>query len=148
MVEKNNIKEKIRKNVYNNMLQRCYYKRSKDYPRYGGRGIIVCEEWKNGSKYFINWALENGYKDGLTLDRIDVNGNYCPENCRWVSRKEQARNRRSNKYINFNGEQMLMCDVAKIIGVHKSAITHRINDYGNNSYFINRPRYKHIYKHH
>ncbi len=83
--------------VWQRMKQRCHYPKSKDFSFYGGRGITVCEEWKNNFQAFYDWAMSNGYFDGLTLDRIDVNGNYEPSNCRWVTMKVQCNNRRPRR---------------------------------------------------
>lgn len=85
--------------VWQGMNQRCTNPNRKHYKHYGGRGIKVCEEWRNSFEAFREWALSNGYRPDAargecTLDRIDVNGNYCPENCRWITNAEQQRNKR------------------------------------------------------
>lgn len=80
-----------------NMIQRCTNPKRAEFKYYGERGICVCEEWRNSFVAFYEWAISNGYAEGLSIDRIDVNGNYCPENCRWVDMKTQQNNRRNNR---------------------------------------------------
>lgn len=93
--------------AYRNMINRCYRTENYEYNLYGGRGISVCDEWKSkedGFVNFCNWALSNGYSEKLTLDRIDVNGDYEPSNCRWVDIFVQANNKRNTHWLKINGE--------------------------------------------
>lgn len=83
--------------IWGNMKTRCSNPTTKYYKYYGGRGITICEEWRNSFQRFYDWAMTNGYSDDLTIDRIDVNGNYEPSNCRWVTMKEQSKNKRKIK---------------------------------------------------
>lgn len=104
---------------------RCYNQNCKDYANYGERGITVCDEWINNSQAFYNWAINNGYESNLTLDRIDVNGNYSPDNCRWVDRKQQARNRRNTIYITYKGETMSLPDWCDRLNLRYDTIKRR-----------------------
>lgn len=85
--------------IWKGIKQRCYYTKHKDYHYYGGRGIIVCEEWLNNFESFYKWAITHGYKNNLTIDRKDVNGNYEPSNCRWATYSEQRLNQRPRKRV-------------------------------------------------
>ena len=104
--------------IWLGMRTRCYNPKQCHYEDYGGRGIAVCDEWKNDSKSFIDWALANGYTDSLTLDRIDVNGNYCPENCRWITMKEQHNNRRDTITVTYNGRTQTLSQWAEETGIY------------------------------
>lgn len=89
--------------IYYGMKSRCYNKKHTYYQDYGGRGIKICDEWLNNNVTFFDWAINNNYEEGLTIDRIDPNGNYEPDNCRWITILEQVRNRRNTIYIEYKG---------------------------------------------
>jgi len=114
--------------VWVTMLARCENPNCKWYKGYGGRGITVCDEWHN-PVIFIDWALANGWQKGLSLDRIDNDGNYEPDNCHWVTWKEQARNRRSNRLITFNDKTQTMAEWAEEINISYHTLKSRINNY-------------------
>ena len=112
--------------IWRQMHRRCYGKETKAYPYYGGRGITICDEWKEFEP-FKKWAIENGYADDLTIDRIDVNGNYEQSNCRWVTAKEQANNRRSNHKVEYNGETHTVSEWADKYGVSQVKLWARLD---------------------
>lgn len=112
--------------VFYGMHYRCESKNCKSYPIYGGRGIRVCAEWsKENIHSFFDWAIHHGYKKGLQLDRIDVNGNYSPDNCRWVTHTENANNTRTNRYITVFGETLTLADAVRKYGVVQYKVVHR-----------------------
>jgi len=112
-------------NIWSLMHSRCENSNLDYYHRYGGRGISVCEEW---SKFegFKEWALNNGYEDGLSIDRLDVNGNYEPKNCKWSTNTEQQRNKRNNHFIMLNGETKTVAEWAEISGLPYKTLQRRI----------------------
>lgn len=101
--------------IWNGIKSRCQNKNAKDYERYGGRGIAVCEEWQ-AFEPFYEWAMANGYRDDLSIDRIDNDGNYCPENCRWTTVRKQSRNRRSNRILEYNGVKKCLSEWDESVG--------------------------------
>ncbi len=119
-------------NSWCSMKARCYNHKNKEYNRYGGRGITICAEWKNNFKTFYDWAMANGYSDDLSIDRIDVNGNYEPANCCWATDMEQAGNRRSNVYVEYQGELMCFAEAARRSGLNQGTLKDRYyrNDRG------------------
>jgi hypothetical protein len=108
------------------MKERCYNKNNKSYNDYGGRGIKVCDEWKNDVNAFVKWAIDNGYKEDLTIDRIDVNGDYCPENCRWVTMKEQGNNKRKNHLITYNGKIQTLSQWCDELNLNRNMVAMRL----------------------
>lgn len=112
--------------TWSGMRQRCNNPNSASYSRYGGRGISVCDEWDKDFFAFEKWAKENGAKKGLTIDRINNDGNYCPDNCRWVDLRTQANNKRTNRIIEYNGESHTTIEWARITGIQEGTIRSRL----------------------
>ena len=113
-------------NIWKCMRQRCNNPHNPSYPRYGGRGITICPEW-NEYAVFRDWAMRNGYNDSLSIDRIDNENGYMPDNCRWADAKTQTNNTRRNHYINFHGEKRTMAEIARMTGQTYSTIQHRVD---------------------
>ena len=109
---------------YRGMMQRCS---DPKYERYFGRGIRVCEEWKNSYEAFKNWALSHGWKDGLSIDRIDPNGNYEPSNCRWITMADQMNNRTTSMFLTAFGETHTISEWSRITGIREGTIRSRIS---------------------
>lgn len=112
--------------IWNGIKSRCNNPRRKKYPDYGGRGIKVCEKWEKSFEAFRDWSMANGYADDLTIDRIDINGDYCPDNCRWVTTQQQANNRRSNIHLTYHGETHNLTEWSSITGIPMATIRRRI----------------------
>lgn len=111
-------------NSYRSMMSRCYNPKTANYEIYGGRGIKVCEEWHN-IENFEKWVEQSNFKKGLTLDRIDTNGNYEPSNCRWATKAEQANNKTNTIVIEWNGEAHTISEWAEITGISRSTLNNR-----------------------
>ena len=106
--------------------RRCYYKKDNAYSYYGGRGITVCDEWKNDFMAFYNWAMANGYSEVLTIDRINNDGNYEPNNCRWITQKEQQSNKRNTHWIEYRGRKFYLSELAKLSGIDVRKLHYRL----------------------
>lgn len=113
--------------VWVTMRQRCYNPNDRHYKWYGAKGVKVCEEWEKDVTAFYYWAISNGYRKGLTLDRINVDGDYSPENCRFITMSEQQRNKSSNKRIEYNGEIMSVQEWAEKLNIKPSTLRARFN---------------------
>ena len=109
-----------------NMKARCLNKKHKAYDDYGGRGICVCDEWINDFNSFMNWANINGYDKTLTIERINVNGDYCPDNCSWIPMSDQLKNKRNTVRLSLNGDTRIISDWSTITGIGRHTIHCRI----------------------
>lgn len=112
--------------IYTGMLARCFRKTHTAFTDYGGRGITVCEEWRNSFQAFYDWAISNGYDENLTIDRRDNEGNYEPSNCRWITRSQQTRNCRKNVYFTYNGETKTISEWARYFNIPLTTFRRRM----------------------
>lgn len=115
--------------VYRGIVDRTTLETCQCYKDYGGRGIKMCQEWADDFEAFYQWAMSHGYEKGLTIDRIDTNGDYCPENCRWVTHKVQQNNRRNNRLLEHNGEVHTMSEWSDILEINYHTLAQRLNVY-------------------
>lgn len=113
--------------IYCHMKSRCYNHNNPRYKDYGGRGITICDEWINDFMAFYNWAYEHGYKSNLTIDRIDNNKGYTPDNCQWATKEQQNRNRRNVKLYTLRGETHCLREWCSILNINYKTIHRRIH---------------------
>lgn len=112
--------------LYYNIKSRCYNEKNPYYYNYGGRGIKMCEEWKNSFVKFNEWLKQVKYKQGLTIERIDVNKDYSPQNCKLATMKEQSNNKRNNRLETYNGETHTVAEWASILNINESTLRNRL----------------------
>lgn len=113
-------------NIYRSIISRCYCPNCKSYKNYGSKGITVCDEWRLDKIKFFDWAFKNGYSDTLTIDRIDNSKGYCPENCRWITYKQQANNKTNNLVLCIDGVSHTVAEWADISNVQAKTIYARL----------------------
>lgn len=124
--EKHKLSKSRINNIWFNIKQRCYNPKNPNYKYYGKKNISLCPEWQN-FKNFYTWAMNNGYKDNLTIDRIDNNGNYEPSNCRWVDLKVQENNRSNNRLIQYQNQIHTLAEWARITNIKYTTLKRRID---------------------
>lgn len=115
-------------NIYHSMKKRCYNENCKRYKDYGGRGIEVCDEWLAGFDFFAEWAYQNGYEENLTIDRENNDGDYTPQNCRWITNKEQCNNTRANLYIEYKGRKQTLTKWCEELNLRYYTVQRRLKN--------------------
>ncbi len=115
-------------NTWKNMKKRCNYPNASEYENYGGRGIHVCDDWSNNFQSFYDWSINNGWFRESTIDRIDTNENYCPENCRWSTIEVQMNNMTKNHYIDYNGNTYTLSTLAKHLSIPYNIVRYRLSN--------------------
>lgn len=118
-------KQKIYR-IWGGIVARCHIPSQSGYKRYGGRGISVCDEWRKDFVQFYNWAIQNGYREDLTIERVDCNGDYSPQNCKWIPRSEQCNNTRQSHFITIDGKTLTIKQWSKEIGISDKVIRCRL----------------------
>lgn len=113
--------------VFNSMKQRCYNPNNEKYKIYGARGIKICDEWLSDIRNFVDWAYSSGYKKGLTIDRVDVNGDYKPSNCRWATKREQANNTRRNHFVLLNGKRYTVANICRKYNIDYNQVLKKLS---------------------
>lgn len=116
--------------IWSGIKARCTNPKDQHHTNYYDKGVSMCDEWLNNSKLFIEWSLNNGYEDDLTIDRIDPFGNYDPSNCRWITNKEQQRNKRNTIRYNVDGEMLTLAEIAERYNIKVSTLEARVTRYG------------------
>lgn len=116
--------------IWKGILARCFNEKDPNYRRYGGKGRTVCNEWKKDFMSFYKWSVNNGYRDNLSIDRINNKGNYEPSNCRWATAREQSNNTSQNVFISFRGQKLTKAQWARKIGIKIYSFNYRIKKYG------------------
>lgn len=116
--------------IWGNMVNRCTNINNPAFGRYGGRNITVCDEWKDSFETFYEWAKLSGYNDNLTIDRIDNNSGYAPDNCRWVNRYVQANNKRNNILYCYDGKTLTLSEISRMVNIPYKTLHRRINTLG------------------
>lgn len=122
--------EKTLRNIFKKMISRCYNESDKAYHWYGAKGIRICNEWLKNHSAFEKWALQNGYKKGLTIDRKNENEDYCPENCRWITLEDNAKYKSTTRLLEVDGEIHTGRDWAKILNIGLNTINKYVRTYG------------------